>query len=328
MRRYAVGTHVPGGLYLDPASADLAAIPPEGGMLRGAGRSYIRLPIPLPLVFLMAPLIGLLYVIILPFVGLGLLVGSLLRKAWAAAGLGETLRPSRAEAQGRAPREATRAERLPGMAAPLASLHPRQFALPAGIFFYPGHTWLGLLPNGQVKVGLDDFLRRLLGRVEGAVLPAVGATVAQGNPVARVRQGGRALTLLSPADGTVAATNPLWETDPGLAGGDPYGEGWMVRLVPTNLHRNLRDLKIAEPAVWWLQEEVRRFRDFAARFIVSDRELGPRLADGGLPLEGVLERLDDATWGRFEREFIGVSCSPPRPPRRGEGRGSRGEAQP
>jgi len=24
---------------------------------------------------------------------------------------------------------------------PLASIHPKQFALPAGLFFHPGHTW-------------------------------------------------------------------------------------------------------------------------------------------------------------------------------------------
>ncbi len=187
---------------------------------------------------------------------------------------------------------------------PLNALRPGQFSLPFGLFFHPGHTWLGILRSGQVKVGLDDFLHRLLGRIDTVALPPVGTAVARGDVLARVRQGGRTLALRSPVNGSVVATNPLWEADPGRAWADPYGDGWMVKVLPTNLARNLRDLKIAEPAVWWLQEEVRRFRDFAGRFIGADPELGPRLADGGLPAEGVLEQVDDATLSRFEAEFL------------------------
>lgn len=325
MRRYPAGTPVRGGLYLDPSTCRIAIVPRRGGRLAGTDGFYVRLPVPLPLALLLAPLLGALYVIVLPFVGLALLVVSLCRKAWAATGLGEALRPFRAGAQRRAPRDGS--QRGPGVAVPLASLHPRQFALPAGIFFHPSHTWLGLLPSGQVKVGLDDFLRRLLGRIDAVALPRVGAVLARGGPLAGLKQGGRALGLRSPVDGTVAAANPLWEGDPHRASRDPYGEGWMVKVVPTNLAHNLQGLKIGEPAVWWLQEEVRRFRDFAARFIAPDPELGPRLADGGLPLEGVLERLDDATWSRFERGFTVPPSSSPRPPRVGEG-GDEGEVQP
>jgi len=155
-----------------------------------------------------------------------------------------------------------------------------------------------------VKVGLDDFLRRLLGRIEAVVVPRAGVAVSRGEVLASVRQGARALALRSPVDGTVTATNPLWETDPGRAARDPYGEGWLMKAAPTNLAGNLQGLRIAEPAVWWLQEEVRRFRDFATRVIARDPDLGPRLADGGLPAEGVLEQVDGAAWGRFEREFL------------------------
>jgi len=187
---------------------------------------------------------------------------------------------------------------------PLTSLRPGQFGLPMGLFFHRGHAWLGLLRSGQVKVGLDDFLHRLLGRVDLVALPQVGKAVARGEPLATVRLGKRTLALRSPVDGTVVAINALWGTDPARAWGDPYGEGWMVKMIPTNLARTLRELKIAEPAVWWLQEEVRRFRDFATRCIAPDPELGPRLADGGLPTEGVLQHVDDPTWTRFQAEFL------------------------
>lgn len=279
---------------------------------------YVRVPVPLPLALVLAPLAGALYVVVLPLIGLALLAGMLWRKAWEATGLGgahgRAGEPARQGAQGtalagRGPRGGPeglggRAMAASEQGSSLASLHAQQFALPQGLLFHPGHTWVELLRSGQVKVGLDDFLRRLLGRIEAVALPPVGVAVARGQPLARLRLGGRAMALRSPVDGTVAAANPLWETDPRRARADPYGEGWLVRVVPTNLASNLRDLRIGEPAVWWLQEEVRRFRDFAARFIAPDPALGLRLADGGLPGEGLLEQVDDAAWGRFEREFI------------------------
>jgi len=91
MRRYPVGTPVPGGFYLDPLTGDTAIVPRGGGMLRGGGGSYIRLPIPAPLALFLVPLVGLLYVIVMPFVGLALLFGMLCRKAWAATGAREAL---------------------------------------------------------------------------------------------------------------------------------------------------------------------------------------------------------------------------------------------
>ncbi len=45
-------------------------------------------------------------------------------------------------------------------------LQPERFALPGGLFFHRGHTWVNLLFSGQVKVGVDDFLQRLLGHID------------------------------------------------------------------------------------------------------------------------------------------------------------------
>ncbi len=91
MRRYPAGTHVRGGLYLEPLTGRIAIVPQRGGRLEGADGFYVRLPAPLPLALLLAPMVGALYVIVLPFVGLALLVVLLSRKVWVATGAGEAL---------------------------------------------------------------------------------------------------------------------------------------------------------------------------------------------------------------------------------------------
>ncbi|MBI2072487.1 MAG: hypothetical protein HYT81_05535 [Gemmatimonadetes bacterium] len=56
----------------------------------------------------------------------------------------------------------------------------RWFDVPEGRYFHQGHAWV--LPESEdvVRVGMDDFAQKLLGRAAGFVLPEVGARLAPG----------------------------------------------------------------------------------------------------------------------------------------------------
>ena len=70
------GTKVNFGFYWSVQAWDMAMIPAEGGHLPGSvDRSYVRVPTFLFLV--MAPVMGALYVVFLPFAGFALLIGHL-----------------------------------------------------------------------------------------------------------------------------------------------------------------------------------------------------------------------------------------------------------
>jgi hypothetical protein len=101
MRRYPAGTHVRGGLYLNPLTWQVAAVPRQGGALQGTEGFYARLPVPPALGLLLAPLAGAVFVILLPLIGLALMVGVLCRKVWAATGMGGALSALFVRAHGR-----------------------------------------------------------------------------------------------------------------------------------------------------------------------------------------------------------------------------------
>ena len=101
MRRYPAGTHVRGGLYLNPLTGQVAVVPRQGGTLRGTEGFFVRLPAPPALGLLLAPLAGAVFVIFLPLIGLGLMVGLLCRRVWAATGMGGGLSALFARAHGR-----------------------------------------------------------------------------------------------------------------------------------------------------------------------------------------------------------------------------------
>ena len=188
----------------------------------------------------------------------------------------------------------------------LPSLQPERFGLPGGLFFHRGHTWANLLFSGQVKVGVDDFLQRLLGHVDAVTLPPLGAEVKQGQPLATIRQGGRTATLTAPVDGVVCAVNGELAKAPGLLKRDPYTRGWLVALRPTNLAANLPRLTVGESALVWLKAELARLQEFLHMTLTLKRDalVGVTAADGGLVADGLLEHLDDEAWAEFRSKFL------------------------
>ena len=71
MARYTGGEQVSGGYYWSPRNWEIEVVPSEGARLRGApGSKYVKLPF--PLLFVVVPLLGALFLIFLPLIGFAL----------------------------------------------------------------------------------------------------------------------------------------------------------------------------------------------------------------------------------------------------------------
>ncbi len=170
------------------------------------------------------------------------------------------------------------------------------FHVPAGVHLHPGHTWARLETDGLVSVGIDDFAHRLVAP-EGVDVPALGTRVAQGEPALALRDGGAAVPMLSPVDGTVVAVNPAVKGD-AAALADPYGAGWLFKVDAPRLAANLRQLHAPGPA--------NRMLEYAGEALVArmDPELGRLLQDGGTPVHGIARALAGEGWEAVAREFF------------------------
>ena len=73
----------------------------------------------------------------------------------------------------------------------VATERPRahEFGLPGGVFISNGHVWASVTVPGTVRLGMDDFARKMIGRINGIELPAKGATLTKGDPLFTIRQG-------------------------------------------------------------------------------------------------------------------------------------------
>jgi glycine cleavage system H protein len=177
-------------------------------------------------------------------------------------------------------------------------------SIPAGLFLDEGHTWVRLEPSGRTFIGMDEFARRAIGRVDAVELPKVGAMVRRGDPLFAITQGGRRAVFRAPLDGVVSAVNENLMRQPETGRMDPYEDGWICTLTPKNLAAHLRHLLVAEEARAWLQREIERFKEFLTWRPMPQVALGHVLQDGGQWTDGVLEALDETGWEEFTRTFL------------------------
>jgi glycine cleavage system H lipoate-binding protein len=176
--------------------------------------------------------------------------------------------------------------------------------LPRGIFVAPGHTWVSVDGEGRATVGTDDFMNKAIGRIDRITLPQEGRDVREGEELFRVHQGERSFGIPAPVEGTVVEVNRVLNRDTGALKLDPYDEGWICKISPRSLARNLKAMSIAEEAAAWIDSEVVRFRTFITSRPPLDAAAGVVMQDGGQPADGALELMDNETWSLFEEEFL------------------------
>jgi glycine cleavage system H protein len=173
-----------------------------------------------------------------------------------------------------------------------------EFTVPGGVLVSPGHCWASLAQDGTANIGVDDFARKLLGRVDAFELPEVGRSVRAGQGLFTLRQGNRQVQFNAPLSGKVASVNRELRRDPGMFKDYPYGKNWICVVTAEDLDAELPKLKIGKSAVTFFQEEIERFRAFLQKLS------GDEIPDPATFCIGALEKLDDAHWEAAVSEFF------------------------
>jgi glycine cleavage system H protein len=89
-------------------------------------------------------------------------------------------------------------------------------------------------PEGELaRLGLSAFAVDQLGDIVFVELPEVGATIDQGQSFGTVESVKAVEELVAPISGTVEARNEAVLASPEELQSDPYGEGWLLVVKPT-----------------------------------------------------------------------------------------------
>jgi len=115
------------------------------------------------------------------------------------------------------------------------------------------HEW-GRLVDDEVVCGITDHAQETLSDIVYVELPMVGDVFDTGEAYGVVESVKAASDLYAPVSGEVTAVNEELEAAPELVNQDPYGEGWTIRLEPSDPDE-LEDLMTADEYETFVEEE-------------------------------------------------------------------------
>ena len=88
--------------------------------------------------------------------------------------------------------------------------------------------------DGSVRVGITDYAQDALGDIVYVSLPDVGADLEEGAAVGELESTKSVSDVYAPLAGSVVARNDALDATPELVNSDPYGEGWLFEIVPSD----------------------------------------------------------------------------------------------
>ncbi|NIR52786.1 response regulator [candidate division KSB1 bacterium] len=110
-------------------------------------------------------------------------------------------------------------------------------------YFLGDHAFASLAEDGSVLFAVGKTFPKLMGEVKDVELPEVDTEVLQGNPCVKIITRNKLVhKVWAPLSGRVIEINHKLEEDTGLIDSDPFDQGWLVRVIPTNLENELENL--------------------------------------------------------------------------------------
>jgi glycine cleavage system H lipoate-binding protein/NAD-dependent dihydropyrimidine dehydrogenase PreA subunit len=160
-----------------------------------------------------------------------------------------------------------------------------------------GHLWFKRV-GGHFRLGIDDFTRKLMARIDDIKLPALKANIRAGEPIWIISGHGKTLHMYSPIDCSITDLNPDILDNPALISMDPYGRGWILTVAPGDVLQTSKILLSGRSAKEWLVGDVKRFHDLADKG--TDMAFAP---DHPFP-DQFAARVDKDLWRRIDRRFF------------------------
>ncbi len=172
------------------------------------------------------------------------------------------------------------------------------FQVPENLRYHAGHTWALSESQDLIRVGMDDFASKLMGKIENIALPQRGRWVRQGQKIWTIFRDGKSVDMVSPIEGTVTDVNEAAAKNPDLARKDPYGEGWLLKVQAPDAKVNFRNLLGGELARLWTEASAMRLQK---KIPVMATALAQ---DGGVAVDDLTAHMPDEDWAAVTKEFF------------------------
>lgn len=105
--------------------------------------------------------------------------------------------------------------------------------IPENLKYSNDHEWLKM--DGEFAyVGITDYAAEQLGDITFVFVDTLDETLGQNEQFGEVEAVKTSSPLMLPIGGEVVEFNEKVDCDATILNSDPYGEGWIVKIRPTN----------------------------------------------------------------------------------------------
>ncbi len=105
--------------------------------------------------------------------------------------------------------------------------------VPDDLRYTKDHEWVRD-DGGPVRLGITDYAQDALGDVVFVQLPVPGSEVGEGDSFCEVESTKSVSDIYAPVAGTVVEVNGELVDAPQRLNEDPYGDGWICLIQPTD----------------------------------------------------------------------------------------------
>ncbi len=189
------------------------------------------------------------------------------------------------------------------------SFSENSISAPRGLFYDKTHTWAFMEKDGLVKIGIDDFLKHVVGTITQLKMRVPGEKVRKGEIILTIIRDGKQINLYSPITGIIRNQNESLSSTPLKINDSVFTNNWVYHIEPANWSRDMNFMFMIDKYNEWLKDEFARLKDFMANSANSNQVVYQQvvLQDGGELKDNILADLGPEVWEDFQTQFIDTS---------------------
>jgi glycine cleavage system H protein len=131
------------------------------------------------------------------------------------------------------------------------------FRVKSSYLYHPDECWVKR-DGEQVTVGITDFFQKTVGDIIFIELPETGTELTKGDEVGMIETIKVNVTLVSPVSGTIKEANSGLGDNPQWVNTDPYGEGWLFKMAPSDWEADKKELMEARVYFSRMEEKIKK----------------------------------------------------------------------
>jgi glycine cleavage system H protein len=130
------------------------------------------------------------------------------------------------------------------------------YNMPDDLYYHEDDTWVRV-EDENLRIGMTDFYQKMAGETTYVDLPFDGDEIGLGETCGKIQSAKWVGKFVSPVSGEIIEVNGKLEDDCSLINKDPYGEGWIMVVKPSDWEEEQKKLIHGNAVESWLKPKIK-----------------------------------------------------------------------